>query len=132
MNFAVPVDHRINWKKVKRETSTKTLLKNRKNLWNMKVMVVPIVIGAPSTVARGLALGLEDFEIRGWVETIQTTTLLKSARILRRVLEIWGDLLSLRIQRKIISQRWCKNSLGGLEKYWRSEQGSRLYRPQQC
>ena len=30
-------------------------------------------------------------EIRGWVENIQTTALLKSARILRRVLETWGD-----------------------------------------
>ena len=29
------------------------------------------------------------------VETIQTTASLKTARIVRRVLEIWGDLLSL-------------------------------------
>ena len=32
--------------------------------------------------------GLEDLEIRERVETIQTTALLRSARILRRVLEI--------------------------------------------
>ena len=38
---------------------------------------------------------LEDLEIRGQVEAIQTTALLKSARILRIVLETWGDMLSL-------------------------------------
>ena len=31
--------------------------------------------------------GMEDLEIRGRVETIQTSTLLRTARILRRVLE---------------------------------------------
>ena len=45
---------------------------------------------------------LEDLEIRGRVVTIQTTELLRSARILR-VLETWGDLLSLKRQWKTIS-----------------------------
>ena len=42
--------------------------------------------------------GLEDLEIRGRMETIQTTALLRSARILRRVLETGEDLLSLKLQ----------------------------------
>ena len=39
------------------------------------------------TITKGLLKGLEDLEVGGWVETIQTTALLKTARILRRVLE---------------------------------------------
>ena len=39
----------------------------------------------------------EDLERTGWVETIQTTILLKSATILRRVLETGEDLLSLKL-----------------------------------
>ena len=39
-------------------------------------------------------------EVGRRVETIQTTALLRTARILRRVLETWGDLLSLRLQWK--------------------------------
>ena len=35
---------------------------------------------------------MEDLEIRGWVETIKTTALLNSARILRSALETWRDL----------------------------------------
>ena len=65
--------------------------------------VMPIVIGILRKVARGLVGGQENFEIGGWAEIIQTTALLKSARILGRVLEAWGDLLSLRLQWKTIS-----------------------------
>ena len=57
----------------------------------MKVMMIPVVIGALGTVTKRLVQGLEDLEIRGRVETIQMTALLRLARILRRVLETWGD-----------------------------------------
>ena len=53
----------------------------------MKITIVPIVIGALGIVTKGLLKGLKDLEIGGRVETIQTTALLKTARILRRVLE---------------------------------------------
>ena len=48
---------------------------------------IPIIIEALDIVTKGLIKGLEDLEIKGRVETIQTTTLLRSVRILRRVLE---------------------------------------------
>ena len=53
----------------------------------MKVTIIPIVIGALDTVTKELVQGLEDLEITGRVETIKTTTLLRTGRILRRVLE---------------------------------------------
>ena len=81
-----------------------------KKLWNMKLTIIPIVIGAFGTVTKGLLKGLEDLEVGSRVETIQTTALLKTARILRRVLETWGDLLSLNLQGNTISLRWCENS----------------------
>ena len=69
----------------------------------MKVAIIPIVIGAFDTVTKGLLRRLEDLEVGGWVETIQTTALLRTTRILRRVLETWRDLLSLKLQWKTIS-----------------------------
>ena len=69
----------------------------------MKVTIVPIVIGALGTIIKGLLKGLEDLEVGGRVETIQPTALLRTARILRRALETWGDLLSLKLQGKTIS-----------------------------
>ena len=48
----------------------------------MKVTIIPIVIGAFGTVSKGLLKGLEDLEVGGRVETIQTTALLKTAIII--------------------------------------------------
>ena len=53
----------------------------------MKVTIVPIVISALGTITKGLLKGLEDLEVGERVETIQTTALLRTARILRRVQE---------------------------------------------
>ena len=79
------------------------LARELKKLWNMKVTIVPIVIGALGTITKGLLKGLKDLEVGERVETIQTTALIRTARILRRVLETWGDLLSLKLRWKTIS-----------------------------
>ena len=79
------------------------LARELKKLWNMKVTVIPIETGALGSVTKRLVQELEGLEMRGRVETIQTAGLLKSARILRRVLETWGDLLWLRTSWKTIS-----------------------------
>ena len=103
VDFAFPADHRINLKKSEKKDKYLDLARELKKLWNMKVMIVPIVIGVLGTITTGLLKGLEDLEVSGRVETIQTTALLRTARILRRVLETWGDLLSLKLQWKTIS-----------------------------
>ena len=53
----------------------------------MMVTLIPFVIGLLETVPKGLKKRLEEFEMSGRIETIQTTALLKSVRILRKVLE---------------------------------------------
>ena len=69
----------------------------------MKVTIIPIVFSVFGTVTKGLLKELEDLEIGGRVETIQTMALLRTARILRSVLETWRDLLSLSLQWKTIN-----------------------------
>ena len=97
------MDNRINLKEIENKDKYFDLARELKKLWNMKVTIVRIVIGALGTVTKGLLKDLEDLEVGGQVETIQTTALLRTTRILRRVLETWGDLLSLKLQRKTIS-----------------------------
>ena len=102
-DFAVPADHGINLKESEKKDKYLDFAREIIKLWNMKVTIVPIVIGALGTVTKGLLKGLEDLEIGGWVVTIQMTALVRKARILRRVLETWGDLLSLKLQWRTIS-----------------------------
>ena len=68
--------------------------------------MIPVVIRALGTITKELVQGLEDSEIRGPVETIQATALLRTTRIRRRV----GDLLSLGLLWKTISNARVKNA----------------------
>ena len=79
VDFAVPVDHRVKIKENKKRGKYLDFAKELKNLWKLKVTVIPIVIGALGS--------LEELEIERQVETIQTAALLRLARIRSRILE---------------------------------------------
>ena len=71
------------------------LARELKNLRSMHVTIILIVFCAFWTVTKGFLKRLGDLEVGGRIETIETIILLETTRILRRVLETWGDLLSL-------------------------------------
>ena len=86
VDFAVPADHRIKLKECEKKDKYLDLARELRKPWNMQVTIIPIV-NLFGTVTKGLLRGLEDLEVGGRVETIQTTSFLRTARILRRVLE---------------------------------------------
>ena len=97
--------------KNKRKRKILRLCQRTKKQWNVRVKVMPIVVVAHSEqFLKSWKKKLEEFEIRGRIETTQTTAVLRSERILGRVLKTWGDLLSLRIQWKTPSVSWFKNT----------------------
>ena len=73
VDFAVPADHRIYLKECEKKDKYLDLDREWKRLGNLKVMIVPFVIGALGTITKGLLKGLEDLEVSGRVETIQMT-----------------------------------------------------------
>ena len=79
VDFAVPADHRIKLKECEKRDKLLDLVRELKKLWNMKVTIVPIVIGAFGTV-----------------RITQGTGGLGSL----------GDLLSLRLQWKTLMSKW--------------------------
>ena len=83
VDFAVPAGHRVKLKESEKNDKYLDLARELKKLRNMKVTIIPIVIGAFGTVTKRL----EDLEITGRVKTVQTTALLRSARILRSIQE---------------------------------------------
>ena len=86
MDFAFSADHRVKLKESEKRNKYLDFARELIKFCRKKMMVMPTVIGA-----LGLVKGLEELEIRKQVETIQTMALLRSARILRRVPDIWGD-----------------------------------------
>ena len=53
MNFAVPADYRVKLKESEDKNKYLDLARELKKLWNMKVTVIPILIGALGTVTKG-------------------------------------------------------------------------------
>ena len=77
VDFATPADHRIKLKECEKRDKYLDLARELKKLWNMKVTIIPIVIGAFGTVIKDLLKSLVDLEVGGRAETIQTTALWK-------------------------------------------------------
>ena len=84
VDFTVPVDQRVKLKENQKKDKYLELAWELKKLWKMKVTFIPSEIGTLGRVIKALIKGQEDLEISWWTETIQTTALLRSARILRR------------------------------------------------
>ena len=65
-------------------------------------MVISIMVGTLGAIPKQFGEGIGNMEIRGQGETMQTTALGRSSRILRRILETLGDLHSLKLPREAI------------------------------
>ena len=87
MDFAVSADHKIKLKENEKKYKDVDLARELKTLLNMKVNIISIVISAFGTLTKRLLNGLENLEIRERMETIQTTTLFRTTRILKRCLK---------------------------------------------
>ena len=63
-----------------------TQLDRCKKLWNTKTTVIPVVVSTLGIVLKNLEKRLDEQKIRRRIQTIHTITLVKLARILKRVL----------------------------------------------
>ena len=59
----MPADYRIKLKECEKKDKYFDLARELKKLGNMKVTIIPIVIGAFGTVTKGLLKGLGDLEV---------------------------------------------------------------------
>ena len=75
VDFAVPANHR---EKIKESKKYLDLAREHKKLWNMKLIVILIVIGAIGIMPKGLEKRQEELDIRGRTETKETIELWRS------------------------------------------------------
>ena len=64
MDVAVSADHRVKLKESENKDKYLDLAWEVKKLWNMKVPIIPIVIGTFGAVTKGLIKGLDGFGIK--------------------------------------------------------------------
>ena len=64
VEFAVPADNWVKLKESEKKDESLYLARKLKKLWNMKLIIILIAVGALGTVTEGLLKGLEDLEIK--------------------------------------------------------------------
>ena len=64
------------------------LARELRKIWNMKVKVIPLVIGVPGTTPIKLRNWLKEIFIETKINELQKTVLPHTARILRKVLDV--------------------------------------------
>ena len=92
IDFTIPYDTRVHDKEVEKIEKYLDLARELKKVWNMRVAVVPLVIGAQGTPAKALEKRLKTIGTETKVTELQKTVLIHTSRILRNVLEVSGVL----------------------------------------
>ena len=88
IDFAIPYDSKVNNKEMEKIEKYQDLARELRKLCNMKVKVIPIIIGTLGTTPRQVKKRLEVIRIETGVKELKKTVIIHSARILRKVLEI--------------------------------------------
>ena len=79
IDFAVPGDKIEKYQDLGRELQ---------NIWNVKVKIIPLVVGSLGAIPKQFGNRLKQISITVRTAQVQKTVLLGTARILRKVLEI--------------------------------------------
>ena len=65
VDFVIPVDYRRKIKENQKKDKYFDFARELRKLWNIKLMMIPIVIGVTGRVSKDLEMELEKLEIRG-------------------------------------------------------------------
>ena len=88
INFAIPYDSKTELKEQEKIEKYQDLRRELKKMWNIKVNISPIVMGAMGAIPKKLRKRLEQLGIKTRLVELQKSAILYTARILRKVLEI--------------------------------------------
>ena len=88
IDMTVPSDRNIVLKEIEKKSKYKDLELEIRRMWHMKTVVIPVVVGALSTLKKGMVENIKKVAERATVTEIQQICMLGSARILRKVLSV--------------------------------------------
>ena len=88
IDIAIPVDSRVKEKECEKIEKYEKLKEEIGRMWNMRGMVIPVVIGALGAVSKDFDGHIGRLGVKVPIKVIQKTALLGTARILRKVLSL--------------------------------------------
>ena len=88
IDFAVPEDSRVEKKEKEKMKKYQDLRKELQMIWNVRVKIIPLVVGSLGAIPKQFSKRLEENGITAEIRQVQKSVLLETTRILRKVLEI--------------------------------------------
>jgi len=83
---AIPADRNIVQKEVEKKLKYKSLCIEIQRMWNLKCMIVPVIIGTTGIVTRSLRKNLETVPGKHSIDSLQKTAILGTSHIIQKVL----------------------------------------------
>ncbi|KAK2549069.1 hypothetical protein P5673_030569 [Acropora cervicornis] len=89
IDMSIPSDRNIALKEIEKKSKYKDLELEIQRMWQMKTEVIPVVVGALGTIKKGMVENIKRVSERANVTETQQISVLGSAPILRKVLNVW-------------------------------------------
>jgi len=84
---AVPADRNVVHKEAEKKLKYKSLCIEIQRMWNLKCMIVPVIIGATGMATRSLRKNLEAVLGKHSIDSQENTVILGTSHIIRKVLQ---------------------------------------------
>ena len=88
IDMSIPSDRNIALKEIEKKSKYKELELEIQRMWQMKTEVIPVVVGALGTIKKGMVENIKRVSVRANVTETEKISMLGSARILRKVLNV--------------------------------------------
>jgi hypothetical protein len=87
IDVAIPAARNIVQEEAEKKLKYKSLCKEIQRMWNLKCVIIPIIIGATEIVTRNLRKNLEAVSGKLSIDSLQKTAILGTSHIIRKVLQ---------------------------------------------
>ena len=83
----IPADRSVVQKEAGKKLKYKSLCIEIQRMWNLKCMIIPVIIGATGIVTRSLKKNLEAVPGKHSIHSLQKTAILGTSHIIQKVLQ---------------------------------------------
>jgi hypothetical protein len=94
IDVAIPEVRNVMQKEAEKKLKYKSLCIEIQRMWNLKCMIIPVIIGATGVVTRSLRKNLEIVPGKHSIDSLQKTAILGTSHIIRKALQCEAGSLS--------------------------------------
>ena len=87
IDVAIPADRNVVQKETEKKLKYNSLCIEIQQMWNLKCMIIPVIIGTTGIVTRSLRKNLEAVPGKHSIDSPQKTAILGTSHIIRKVLQ---------------------------------------------